>query len=166
MLMRKNYVFCADVRSSHKLKVIIMATISTGTFFFLIIVLLISIVLLCQSKQNLQYLMKSNLTFMWLSYSLVEKKSMGDKSSFWLLVRPRRLCFLDRRIWPSPQISSIHCWSKSTNPSIFILRSFSVFPVCFFAYASLLCFPSSFLLLPLSCCCRCCGFQLAAETSL
>jgi hypothetical protein len=24
-----------------------------------------------------------------------------------------------------------------------------VFPVCFFAYASLLCFPSSFLLLPL-----------------
>ena len=33
-----------------------------------------------------------------LKPSLVEKKSMGDESSFWLLVRPRRLCFLDRRI--------------------------------------------------------------------
>jgi hypothetical protein len=39
---------------------------------------------------------------------IFEKKSMGDESSFWLLVRPCRLCFLDRRIWPSPLISSVH----------------------------------------------------------
>jgi hypothetical protein len=48
------------------------------------------------------------------------------------------------------------CCFKSTNPSIFVCLSFFVFPVCFFAYASLLCFPL------LSCCCRYYGFLATA----
>jgi hypothetical protein len=49
------------------------------------------------------------------SESIVEKKSMGDESNFWLLVRPRRLCFLDHRIWPSPLISSVHCLCRQSD---------------------------------------------------
>ena len=30
---------------------------------------------------------------------------MGDEGNFWLLVRPRCLCFLDRRIWPMQRSS-------------------------------------------------------------
>ena len=71
---------------------------------------------------------------------LFEKKSMGGEMSFWPLVRPR-CSLLPWRLRP--------CCSKSTNPSIFVILLFSVFPVCFFAYVSLLCFISSFLLLPL-----------------
>lgn len=62
--------FIVQMWGRHILKVIIMLTINTGTFF-LMIVLLISIVLLCQSKQNLQYLIESKSTSMWLRYSLV-----------------------------------------------------------------------------------------------
>ena len=53
-------------------------------------------------------LLRSNLC-------LFEKKSMGDENNFWLLVRPRRLCFLDRRIWPSPLISSVHCLCRQRS---------------------------------------------------
>jgi hypothetical protein len=42
---------------------------------------------------------------------------MGDESSFWLLVRPRRMCFLDRRIWSSPLISSVHCLCREDTHS-------------------------------------------------
>ena len=52
----------------------------------------------------------SNLMHLTLVCPMViEKKSMGDENNFWLLVRPRRLCFLNRWIWPSPLISSVHC---------------------------------------------------------
>jgi hypothetical protein len=41
--------------------------------------------------------------------------AMKAASGFWFLARPRRLCFLDRRIWPSPLISSVHCLCEQTE---------------------------------------------------
>ena len=51
---------------------------------------------------------------------IIEKKSMGDESSFCLLVRPRRLCFHDRRIWyfflePPMWIFLHECTSHPSN---------------------------------------------------
>ena len=80
---------------------------------------------------------------------VVEKKSMGAEMGLWPLMRPCR-SLLPWRLHS--------CCSKSTNPSIFVILSFFVFPVCFFAYALLLCSPSSSLLLATNVCWELCAW--------
>ena len=72
------------------------------------------------------------IRLIWLVYrSIIEKKSMGDESSFWLLVRPHRLCFLDRRIWPSPLISSVHCLCREDTDTVYCVLQCRVWgPMC------------------------------------